>query len=313
MIDFYSFTECLLSYTKKLPDSAMSIIFSLLVFGLLGNLCIMRVFTRKRFTKILQVKSLFRFLAVSDTLYLIIIIIVYLDTKLNTKLKENSRLACKLISYFDYSLGSLPAWILSVISIERFISVAFSLSSFNSYFSKKIFQFTIGISLVIYNLVVYAPILAFNDLVIVNNTTVCDFVDLNSKKVLNLIDIVNSYLLPGILMFILSVSSLVCIKICKIHSVASLHGLMLERKHKRDKRFAIISILLNLSFLCLNSYRCFSFFNGEENFKGNSFNYSINFYLHMNAYTITFYILFFFNSTFRDEFLIMIRIRKQKF
>ena len=103
---------------------------------------------------------------------------------------------------------------LSVISIERFISVAFSLSSFNSYFSKKIFQFTIGISLSIYNLVVYAPILAFNDLVIVDNTTVCDFVDLNSKKVLNLIDMVNSYLLPGILMFILSLK-----KQIKLHNL----------------------------------------------------------------------------------------------
>lgn len=319
MVDILSNFQELASLNQAYHTYLITII---LVFGLIGNLFILKVFSRKRFTKILQVKSFFRFLAVVDSIFLFIVIEIFLDSKLAMNIKTSSRVACKLHSYLVYAFGAMPAWILTVISVERFVSVAFSISSFNSYLSKKLVQVTVGLMLILYNLVFYVPLLVFNDLdkmketnLIGSNRTLlikCVFTDKNAEKILTLIDMINSFLLPGSLMLVLSFLALICIKTTKIHSVASLHGLMLERKLKRDKRFAVVSILLNFVFLALNSLRCISFFLYGENLKG-IFNYSINFYLYLNGFTVTFYVLFFFNSIFRDEFLIMIKCRKQKF
>lgn len=309
IIQFESNMEMFLDYNNYL-------LALILVFGLLGNLFILKVFSRKRFTKILQVKSFFRFLAIVESIFLIFIIEMHLDKKYNIKLKSNSRIACKLVTYSSYVIGALPVWILTVISIERFVSVAFSISNFNSYLSRKLVQFTLSFMLVLYNLIFYAPLLFFNDLIEhstnYTNETKCDFIDSNSKNILTLIDMVNSFLLPGSLMIVLSIMAFICIKTSKIHSVASLHGQVLERKLKRDKRFAVVSILLNLLFLFLNIFRCCTYFIDGENLKG-FFNYSVNFYSYLNGYTCTFYVLFFFNTIFRDEFLIMIKFRKQKF
>ncbi len=294
------------------------------LFGLLGNICILKVFLRKRFTKILQVKSFFRFLAITNSIYLLMRTLAYLDSRLEFNMKNNSGLACKLIVYLNYCVSSAPAWILAVISFERFVSVAFSISHLNSYMNKKPFQLAAGLLIVLINLIIYAPLLALIDLVTLkeissasrSNQTgqhfTCDFANIKVKKIFTLVDIITSMLLPATLMFVLSVCTMICIKTIKIHSVASLHGLMLERKLKRDKRFAVVSILLSFFFVGLNVHRCFSYFVDNVNLK-DDFDYSLNFYLYLNAFTDTFYVLFFFNSIFRDEFLIMVKLRKQKF
>lgn len=319
---FKRMTAQIFNYLEELtrinPVYHTYLIAFIVIFGLIGNLFILKVFSRKRFTKILQVKSFFRFLAIADSLFLIYIILIYLDVKLEIRVKSTSKIACKLLSYLGYVFGALPSWILTVISFERFVSVAFPISTFNSYLGKKLVQFSIGFVLILYNLVFYSPLLVFNDLISLtpsntnNSLFICDFIDSNSKHILILIDMINSFLLPGIIMVVLSILALICIKTSKIHSVASLHGLMLERKLRRDKRFAVVSILLNFLFISLNMFRCVCYFLYGENLY-NILTYSVNFYLYLNGFTITFYVLFFFNSIFRDEFLIIIKCRKQKF
>ena len=70
---------------------------------------------------------------------------------------------------------------------------------------------------------------------------------------------------------------------------------------------------MSFFFIFFNLYRCYSYFVDDENLKGDLMDYSVNFYLYLNGFTVTFYVFFFFNSIFRDEFLIMIKCRKQKF
>ena len=134
------------------------------LFGLLGNAFILKVFSRKRFTKILQVKSFFRFLAIANSVYLLMCVAIFLDTRFDLRVKSSSPFVCKLVTYLDYFTGSVPSHILVVISLERFVSVAFSLSNLNSYMNKKLFQVTVGFVIILCNIIIYSPLLVFIDL-----------------------------------------------------------------------------------------------------------------------------------------------------
>ncbi len=90
---------------------------------------------------------------------------------------------------------------------------------------------------------------------------------------------------------------------------------ILDMRSKRDKirlrrdiRFGVSSIALNVFFVILNLPLCVTniFFPLIDGFTYNIF--IIVFYA---IYCINSYILFFFNSIFRNEFLVMLKLRKE--
>jgi len=121
------------------------------------------------------------------------------------------------------------------------------------------------------------------------------------------LDLINSALLP---FFIMTASSCAL-----IHTILKVRLRIIDMRSKKDKkklrrdiRFGGSSIVLNIFFVILNLPLCVTniFFPSLDDFTYNIF--IVVFYA---IYCINSYILFFFNSIFRNEFLVMLKLRKE--
>lgn len=296
MNDFYEF----------LSKSLASLL--VLLFGLIGNLIGLAVFSRRNLSKF-PTKNLYRSLALFDTIYLVYRIIGEVTTDNGMSIYLISNIWCKVFRYFRYSLGPISAWVLVYISIEKFISIQFSK------LKVVVFQNTIIILIVIFNLSYYSPFFVYSTLIAQNNTDsdmlnsnssssslvyTCYFQDLNQKKVLYMMDLVNSTLLPFALMIVFSTFLIHTIFKSRLR-ILRLDSSVDRKRLRKDIKFAFTCILLNMAFVILNLPVCIANLLTEVS----EFTYKVLLYLFFLSFCINFYVLFTFNSIFRKEFLLM--------
>ena len=161
---------------------------------------------------------------------------------------------------------------------------------------------------IIYNLTLYSPLFIFSFLN--NNTNItenelCDF-SLVEKEI-RIIDLLNSSLVPFVLMFSFSV--------LLIHTIIESRLRILRIKSQQDRlrlrkdiQFAISTIALIVSFFLLNSpIALFNLFEKKE--QNNDLHDVFISVFHLGL-CINFYALFFFNSIFRKETLALFKIKK---
>lgn len=282
---------------------------STLILGIIGNVVGFLVFTRKRFYK-LSVRNICRFLAVTDTICLIQIIEDYSTFAP----RSFSHISCKILRFFNFSLGPISAWLLVYITIERFISIAFPKKSV--LFQKRKYQVSFVVIITAFNTVFYLPVIVFVKLLentenISQNLTPsepnCDFETYGLKTVISLLDLANSTLLPFFLMFVNSVLIIYSIFKSRKRMVSKGPANKANKSLKKDIRFAITTIFLNVIFFILNLPICaIGFLSIEFSFLF----IQTTVYIYYCNFAVNFYIFFFFNSIFRDECLIMFGLRK---
>ena len=287
-----------------------------LISGLLGNLIGILVFFRKNLLKF-PTRNLYISLAIFDTIYLVYRMIGELTIENGISMYLISNNWCKIFRYFRYSLGPISAWLLVYISIDKFISIQFP----NFKLIKLVkFQNTVIFIIVIFNLIYYIPFFIYSKLFIVysnetnilnitnyinntNNELNCYFTELYHKKVLYMMDLINSTLIPFILMFIFSILLIYTIFKSRLR-ILRLNSAVDRKKLRKDIKFAFTSILLNVAFVALNLPVCIANLLNDIS----DFYYKLLLYLFFISFCINFYLLFTFNSIFRKELLIFLKL-----
>ena len=281
--------------------------FVLLFLGIFGNIMGIAVFRRKNMDKI-STNQIYRLILFLDAFFLSTQIFEDSALSLGLDLRSLSTLSCKIRYYWNYSIGAVSPWLLVYITIERYVAI--------KYTSIKIlkqhnFQKLIIVLIFIYNLGIYSPFAILKQVysAIDNNETYyyCDFEDNIQYTIMTSLDLINSALLPFFIMFYFSCAL--------IHTILKVRLRIIDMRSKKDKkklrrdiRFGVSSIALNVFFVILNLPLCVTniFFPLLDDFTYNIF--IIVFYA---IFCINSYILFFFNSIFRNEFLVMLKLRKE--
>ena len=128
----------------------------------------------------------------------------------------------------------------------------------------------------------------------------CYFIELYHKKVMYMMDLVNSTLMPFSLMFIFSILLIYTIFKSRLR-ILRLDSPLDRKRLRKDIKFALTCILLNVTFVILNLPVCIANLLTDVS----DFYYQSFMNLFFCSFCINYYVLFFFNSVFRKEFLFM--------
>jgi hypothetical protein len=213
---------------------------------------------------------------------------------LNIDITLFSSLFCKAYFYINFAFASISPFFNVYISIERYISIAYSAKK--DFLRKKKIQLSFIIVLVLFNLILYVPIGINFELFIIENYTVCSFVDFFWQETYGYIDLSNRVILPFVLMIIFS--------FLIIHTIFTSRSRMRSntndnRTFRKDVKFSLTSVTLNVSYIIFSLP--VSILLLQPNYRLNPF---VIFFIiiHYIAYSANFYLLILVNSLFREGF-----------
>lgn len=281
------------------------LVYSYLVISLIGlvtNILSMIVFSRKKFQNTVFY-IYFRFVAFFNILSMIIPINKFFEYNLNIWFRDFSDSLCKFRMYTFYVLQPMLGWSLVAVSIDRYLSIAYP-SKF-SFRKKTIFQVIVCCSILSYNLCYNIPHLfsyVKRTKQSTNKTNLTIITDRCSNNVY-LKDWFNTFsttIIPFALMFLFTLLTL-------IKLFQSRKNINNCKTKKRDNRFAMTSISLNIIFLLLNlPYGVFSilimYISDSMNKTIEKLIYSIIYVPYYSNLVSIFFINIAVNKMFRDEF-----------
>jgi len=295
-----------------------------LFMGIIGNSLGFLILSRKRFLK-LPIRNFMRFLSFIDTFYLLQIIADYLTNTFNMDIRMISASWCKIFTYFNYCLCPMSSWSLVFINVERMISIT-APSYLTNLFNKRKFQQILCAIIIFWDLIFYVPYACFNDWIVseVENSSFneslsdvtyeCTYIDDVYGRVLPLMDLFNSTLIPFIILTCTSIYSIIFIYKSRRRFTSQLHHCDDERriqihnkkeKLKKDVKFSITLCILNIIFLFYTLPICVTNYIDTTDFV-----YLLTLYWYYASFATNFWIFFLFNSIFRDELLVLLKLRK---
>ena len=286
-----------------------------LVMGAVGNMFSFIIFSRSRFRKT-SFSLYFRVLAFSDTFTLLYIINDIPNELYDQDLQNRSYFWCKTFRYWLYSIAPVSGWLLVVISLDRMLSIIRPNKFL--FLKKKQTQATICFLTLAYNLIFYIPLIVYKDYQAQENSNssnsteiIYKCVNLEEQNIVNWLDLLNSTLLPFLIMAIST--SITVTKLFKSRSKTTAEAKPNTKLKQRDTKFAITSVGLNLFFFIFNLPVCvfmvlasFIFFDDVDSkliFCAVLITYYLNF-------GVVFYVNILTNSIFRNELLVILRLRK---
>lgn len=285
---------------------------ALFTSGLIGNTVGFIMFSKKNLEKCLT-RNIYRTLALTNTAYVLYrIMITVSDFQIRLELISN--ISCQMMNYFDYTLGSLSAWILVYISVEKFISIQFNRIKL---VRSNLFQYLVIISVFLFNFIYYTPLIIFHELKLLNDSVlnetikICNASTLREENIMDIMDLLNSTILPFVLMIIatcLLIFTIIRVKIrfLKINSIER------NRNLRKEIKFGITSILMNLNFFVLNIPVCIVYIIDGHHMEDESLVLKITNILFHASFCTNFYIFAIFNSTYRRELLLLFKLKKTR-
>jgi len=308
---------------------------ALILVGLVGNALCFIVFSRRKF-KQMSLNFIFRLMAITDELTI-------LSLLLHDLVKSSSHIFCKLLKYSNYFMFPIKGnsfislelnrlkqfffqsflfckgWFLVYIAFERFLSVQFT-SRYKLKIKKTTTQIMTATCIVSFNAVYYISVLLTNDQqqMIINDTNLsnsirhCCKMESPGKTILKM-DMLNNAILPFFLMFafnILMIRSLFRLRNKIVTAMPSL-------RFTKDVKFSITVMFFNLIYLCFKlpfvicNYLFLIRLNDPFNSPFEYVNRQIGVNLSLSLYSLTILIYIIFNSLFRHELLIVLKLRKK--
>jgi hypothetical protein len=227
----------------------------LITFGLIGNIIIVLMLSRKNFRKIPS-RNLLRVLAINDT-FVLFGMIPNLRSYSNIEVTDIfNEYFCKLAYFWFYSSPANSSFILSLISIERFITVKYKSITL---FKKLWFQTSMVAGICTWNLISYGYFTLVNAKLLIdvsepNATTTCAFSNPKLEEIMHWFDLVNVIFLPSVIM---TVFGILLIKTVfetskRLTESMKLQSIQRQRRKKRDIKYSMIVIYFNLVFLMSN-------------------------------------------------------------
>ena len=279
----------------------------ILLSGIVGNFFGCVVMWRKQLEKI-GPQITYKLLFISDTLYLLQILVPYIQFSFGLSVILESELLCKICNYFNFSLAVISPMLVSFISIDRYISIKYPAKRFSFRTAKT--QIIFYLIVVVYNSVYYLPVYFLVELKTVttntttNKTSLACQVDSQSHSLIFLMDTLNRVVLPFALMLVSTI--LLIHEIFKSRTRIVENFLAEENKtFYHEIRLATTSICLNLIYILLNlPISLIDLFPSIYNFN----RYIYFYYLFYFSYAMNAYILLITNTLFQNEFFILLKI-----
>jgi hypothetical protein len=269
----------------------------ILVIGLAGNFLGFKTIQRPKMVEI-GPRNTYKYLFISDTIYLVQIIVTFLQLSFNIDLTVLSNFACKLWWYFNYSLATQSTMLLVYISIDRYVSI--KIPALRFFMRKRNNQLIYFIFIFMFNLVYYLPVTYNYSLKVSNNSLICELNNQYSTKLISYMDLANRVFLPSFLIIIFS--TLLGIEVIKSRSRILANFQREENEYFfKNISLAITSIIFNIIYMSLQFP--VTIFVLLPNLSMNVGGYIFSYYLFYLSYSINFNILYISNSLFREEFI----------
>jgi hypothetical protein len=184
-----------------------------------------------------------KYLFISDSIFLVQIIVTYLQLSFNIDPALYSSVIYKLFYYLNYSLATQSSMQLVYISIDRYVSMKFPALRF--FLRKRNNQLIYFIFIFMFNLMYYLPVAYNYSLIAINDTLVCSFNNQYSQDLISYIDLANRSILPS--MLIIPFSTLLGIEVIKSRNRILANFQKEENEYFNNNiRLATTSILLNI-------------------------------------------------------------------
>ena len=186
----------------------ISYLFPLLVllFGLIGNILGLIILLNKDLTNI-GPRDTYRYLLISDSIYLLQIIVSNLEYSYDLNLSTLSNLSCKIWNYFNYSLAPISSWLIVYISLDRCISIQKPKWRFTLRNRKN--QFILFLIVFVICLFYYLPVgFYYEKMTEINSNNknesllICGFINSNSDLILSYMDGIFRAVIPFFLMLL---------------------------------------------------------------------------------------------------------------
>ena len=223
----------------------------IVVIGTITNIVAFIIFSRKRFENTIF-STYFRFMLIVDTFGLVYLVLgKFLYFQFKIQIRDFNESLCRLTLLLAYSVPPISAYILVVISIDRWLTI--TKPTFLLIRKKFSFQILVCIGIVfanfIYNGQLFFSYLEIDDYY-PNSTRLRCLIPY--QDTLQMMDLINSTIIPFLLMIISTILTIKSVfKSAKKNQ--STNQLLTDNQiRRRDIKFAITSISFNIIFLMLN-------------------------------------------------------------
>ena len=298
---------------QELADIFNKITYALNVCTIIGSVMSFIIFSRKPFEK-----NSFGFycklLAIFDLFVMYNLAFGLASIILNSQFINYYDSLCKLYYYVSSIASPMPVWTLVIFSFDQLIVV--SKTEKFAIFKKRRFQYASIPVIIIFHCALYIPVLFLSGVegVALQNQTFYSCVVYS--KLMPVVFLIESNILPFMLI-IVSMFFLVTILIKSREKVFSSDhqrpqsNTQLTRRRNLDVKFAFNLVALNIIFIVLTIpiVVCY-ILPVDSDYLLFSLIYSIGFFLFYLNFALHFWVHLTFNSIFRREFLLFIRVIK---
>lgn len=281
-----------------------SIQIAVILMGLTGNLVSFLVFSRPTFAKN-SISTYCRALAIFESFTIVELFTNFYLILYNYFIGMYSNSLCKAFYYVLIGFASIPGWILIAFSFDKLLS----LRKAKTVMKKRFVQYSIITGIVLCNLLLYIEIPIFLELTPVQfygvTILMCDTSTLAFSQALRVMFMVESSILPFIIMLALSIATIRLIR----NSRRTVNTSRACRKN-RDLKFAVTSLVFNFLFIFLKLPMVVIYLVGLDQFDDYFFQVAI--LLYFVNYSISFFVHFVSNSLYRRELFVLIGLRRAR-
>jgi hypothetical protein len=280
------------------------------IFGIIGNIIVFIIYYSAAIKKY-SISNYFRAVAIFDNLTLLNLFTLYLTNQFGIDLTKSIDFFCKFQTYFLYTNGPISTWLMVAISIDRYFNIAYP-KRFLLLVNNN-FQLVVIFTIIVFNYIYYSFLtwtsFLFNSSANGTNITMC--IANVDYLITAWMDFFNSTILPFLLMIFISLALILSIQKsrAKIHNSASNNAGL----SRRDRKFAMTTLSLNLIFLILlGPVEFYGIFNNTNDPANSAYNNMIDYIaleLYYLNYAIGFYVQLVVNSLFRNEFLRFLKVK----
>jgi hypothetical protein len=277
-----------------------------LLFGLIGNSLGLILLLNQDLINI-GPRDTYRYLLISDSIYLLQIIVSNLEYSYDLNLSTLSNVSCKLWNYFNYSLAPISSWLIVYISLDRCISIQKPKWRFTLRNRRN--QFIFFLIVLIICLFYYLPVGFYYEKMMteINSSNesllICGFINSNSDTMLSYMDGIFRAVIPFFLMLLFNLILIYALIASRKRIVENFLAEENQTFYKEIK-FAFSSILMNLIYILTQApvsiTITFDSFSTDLTFQSTV-------YLFYMSYALNFYIILATNSLFRSKFFSLFR------
>ena len=275
--------------------------------GIFANLSVIAVYSRKRFQKEPN-QNLWRLLAIVDLVCVTQLwkhFVLHL-TDGHFEIETLSSLSCKIIAYTSH-LYAISAWLMVYISVDRFFSIINQKVS--KFIRKRTFQAVTCTLIFLVNLAYFSQALIYIDLV--NKTDSYNqskFECEPDRSAHNQTLIEVYYYIDMVITTILPFGFMTMCSFYLIHVIHRQRTLFAaeRRRQQRDLKFSIRILAMNVLFIITNLPISVFY---VANLTSDLVFYALD-DLYYFGYVVKFFVYYSVHSVFRNEFLLMIHVRK---